>query len=118
MRSSASRVLAAFAAGVVALACGDVPSLQSGIAYITPIQLPSPAVAAGDVLRDSTGAIVPLSVLAYGIDNQVVPGAAATYVVNPIDTGVHIDAAGVLRVSDSVRTIQLVGRVGERLQTN
>ncbi|MEO7456711.1 MAG: hypothetical protein ABIY52_10650 [Gemmatimonadaceae bacterium] len=117
MTSFASRLTAACAAGIVVLACGEVPTFDGGIAYITPIQLPAPAVAAGDVLRDSTGAVVPLSVLAYDGENQLVAGTAATYVVNPVDTGVHIDAAGVVRVSDSVRTVQIVGRVGARLQT-
>lgn len=117
MRTTAVRLSVACAAGLVVLACGEVPTLDNGIAYITPVQLPAPAVAAGDVLRDSTGAIVPIRVLAYDNADQPVSGATATFVVSPIDTGVHIDAAGVVRVSDSLRTVQIVGRVGSRLQT-
>jgi hypothetical protein len=117
MRSSAPRLLLVCAAGIVAIACGEVPTLENGIAYISPVRLPSPAVAAGDVLRDSTGAAVPLSVVAYDINDQPIAGTTATYVINPVDTGVHIDASGIVRVSDSVRSVQIVGRVGNRLQT-
>ncbi len=117
MTSRSSRWLVACAAGIAVLACGEVPTLDDGIAYITTIKLPAPAVAAGDVLRDSTGAVAPLQVLAFGSDDQLVAGTTATYVVSPVDTGVHIDAAGVVRVSDSLRTVNIVGRVGDRLQT-
>lgn len=117
MSSLAPRVLAACAAGAFVLACGEVPTFDDGIAYITTVQLPSPAVAAGDVLRDSTGTPVPLRVLAYDANDQLVSGITPTFVVTPVDTGVHIDAAGLVRVSDSVRTVQIVGRVGTRLQT-
>jgi hypothetical protein len=117
MSTSASRLLAATAAGILALSCGEVPTLDGGIAYITPIRLPAPAIAAGDTLRDSTGAVVPLQVLAYNSSDQVVSGTTATFVVAPADTGVHIAASGVVSVSDSLRTVQIVGRVGERLQT-
>jgi len=43
MRSLAPRILVACAASVVALSCGDVPTLADGIAYISPIVLPSMA---------------------------------------------------------------------------
>ena len=44
-------VLAGVTLAVVALACGEVPTLPGGIAYISPVILPAPAVALGDTLR-------------------------------------------------------------------
>lgn len=108
---------AAAAAVALAIACGDVPTLDSGIAYITTVVLPSPAVAAGDVLRDSTGAVAPLSVKAYDKDNHLVPGVTATYVVSTLPAGITIDANGRVTALDTIGTVQIVGRVGDRLQT-
>jgi len=59
--------LLAAALGVVALACGDVPTLEGGIAFISPVILPSPAVAFGDTLRNEAGEVAPLRV--FAIDN-------------------------------------------------
>ena len=105
------------ALGVVALACGDVPTLEGGIAFISPVILPSPAVALGDTLRDEAGVVAPLRI--FAIDNAgdtlqnveptfivtTVPGASATILENDLVRG------------DSVRTASIVGRVGARLQT-
>lgn len=115
MRRAAAPV--AVAAMAVVLACGDIPTLDGGIAYITTVVLPSPAVAAGDQLRDSTGLVAPLSVLAYNDRNELIPGITATYVVSTLPAGVVIDATGKVTALDSIRTVQIVARVGDRLQT-
>jgi hypothetical protein len=114
-----SSLAALGAAALIAAAgsCGDVPTLQGSIAYITPILLPSPAVAVNDYLRDSTGARAPLRVRAYDINGTEIPGVPVTYIVTPIDTGIHIDANGYLSASDSVRSATIVARIGDRLQT-
>lgn len=117
MSSLAPRSLAAGAALVVAFACGEVPTLPDGIAYISPIVLPSPAVAAGDTLRDSLGRAAPLRVLVFDQRDSVIPNVSATFLVTPADSRVILTAGGLLKAPDSVRTLQLVARVGDRLQT-
>lgn len=103
--------------GAVA-ACGEVPTLENGIAYITPVILPSPAVAAGDTLRDSLGIATPLRVLAFGRDSQEVVGFKVTFVPTALPSGVTIDDNGYLVARDTLRDVQLVGRIGDRLQTS
>ncbi len=117
MRSIAPRYLAALAALTVVFACGDVPTLDNGIAYISPVQLPAPAVAAGDTLRDSLGRAVPLSIIAYDRGNVALSGITPTFVVSSFPIGATIDAAGRVIALDSVRTVQIVGRIGSSLQT-
>lgn len=101
----------------ILLACGEVPTFADGIASISAVELPSLVVGAGDVLRDSTGAKAPLKVEAFDINGKVIAGVPVTYVVTPVDTGIHIDANGYLTASDSVRVVHIVARVGDRLQT-
>lgn len=117
MRSLAPRYFVAGAAFVAALSCGEVPTSADGIAYISPVMLPSPAVAAGDKLRDSLGQVAPLRVLAYDRDGQVISNVPSMFVVSSLPAGVTIDANGIVTALDSIRTVQIVGRVGERLQT-
>ena len=117
MRSLAPRRVVACAAMIVILSCGDLPTFADGIAYISTINLPSIAVGTGDTLRDSEGKPAPLTVRAYDRDNQLIPGVTATYFVSPVDAGIRIDSKGFLTASDSVRTVRVVARIGERLQT-
>ena len=66
-----------FLAGVgiiaAALACGEVPTLDQGIAYISTIILPAPAVAVGDQLRDSLGNVAPLRIEAFDRNDEQLP---------------------------------------------
>lgn len=104
-------------AGLITASCGEVPSLPDGVAYISPVILPLPAVAAGDTLRDSLGRAAPLRVLAYTRDGDEVPGLDVRFVPTALPADVTIDANGFLVARDTVRNVQLVGRVGDRLQT-
>ena len=104
-------------AGAVALGCGDVPTLQDGVAYISAVELPLPAVAAGDTLRDSLGRVAPLRVRAFGRDSQEITGLEVRFLPTVLPAGVTIDANGVLVARDTVGSVQIVGRVGDRLQT-
>ena len=117
MKRFAMRVLLAAAGMAAVLSCGDVPTLASGIAYISAVELPAAVVIAGDTLRDSLGRAAPLRVRAFDKNDQEVSGTTTTWFVSPLDAGVHIDAKGVLTASDSLRVVHLVGRVGDRLQT-
>jgi len=110
-------LLAGATIAVAALACGEVPTLPGGIAYISPVLLPAPAVAVGDTLRDSMGVVAPIRV--FGIDNagDTVGTIEPVFVVTTVPgKSVRITATGLV-IGDSVRTAQIVGQVGSRLQT-
>jgi hypothetical protein len=101
---------------VAALSCGEVPTLPEGIAYISTILLPSPAVALGDTLRDSTGVATPIRVYGIGNGGDTIP-VTPTFVVTTVPgKGIRLSPSGFV-VGDSVRTVQIVGQVGTRLQT-
>jgi hypothetical protein len=111
-------LLAAAAAVGLALACGDVPTLENGIAYVTPIELPSPAVAAGDTLRDSTGRAAPMVVRAFGRDSTEITGLTVSYLATSLPLGgVTILPGGYLVADTAIRTVTIVARIGDRLQT-
>ena len=110
-------MLAGAAVVVVALACGEVPTLPLGVAYISPVILPSPAVALGDTLRDSLGVVKPLTVV--GIDNagDTISGLTPLFVVTTVPgKSVHLTPTNLV-IGDSIRTATVVGQVGTRLQT-
>lgn len=104
----------------VALACGEVPTLDQGIAYISPIILPAPAVAIGDQLRDSLGNVAPLRIEAFGRNDEPLPDPQATFLPTVVPSLISISADGIVTASDTVstvKTVQIVGRVGSKLQT-
>ena len=104
---------------IVALACGDVPTLADGIAYISPVILPSPAVALGDTLRDSVGQVTPLRVFAIGITGDTIEAgvANAEFIVTTVPGRSVTITANDLVIGDSLRSAAIVARVGTRLQT-
>lgn len=109
--------LAGATLAVVALACGEVPTLPGGIAYISPIILPSPAVALGDTLRDSLGVVTPIKVFGIGNAGDTVTTIEPVFVVTTVPgKSVRITPTRLV-IGDSVRTAQIVGQVGSRLQT-
>ncbi|MEO5816537.1 MAG: hypothetical protein ABIT20_14790 [Gemmatimonadaceae bacterium] len=117
MKPLAPRVLAAIAACVVALSCGGVPTFVDGIAFISTLQRPSLAIAALDTLRDSLGRVTPLRVYAFGQGDDTIRGVTASFLVTTLPAGVNIDANGIVTAFDSLRTVQIVARIGDRLQT-
>ena len=100
---------------VVALACGDVPTLP--IAFISPVILPSPAVALNDTLRDSAGVVAPLRVVAIGNAGDTVQGTNPQFIVTTVPGPSVTILANNFAFGDSVRTASIVGRIGTRLQT-
>lgn len=116
MRMLGSRLMAAAAALVAAIACGEVPTSADGIAFITPVVLPSLAVTAGDTLRDSLGRVAPLRVYAIGANNDTIT-ATPSFLVTSLPAGVTISPTGIVVALDSPRTVQIIGRIGDRLQT-
>ncbi|MFL5608149.1 MAG: hypothetical protein ACJ8AD_16980, partial [Gemmatimonadaceae bacterium] len=109
--------LCAAVAIVAAVSCGEVPSLADGIAYITPIQLPMPAVEADSFMHDSTGAVAPLRVQAFDRDGKEILGVPVSYVVLTLPSKIGISADGTVKAADTVTSVQLVARIGDRLQT-
>ncbi|MFL5617027.1 MAG: hypothetical protein ACJ79A_01375 [Gemmatimonadaceae bacterium] len=109
--------LAGAALVVAGLACGDVPTLPDGVAYISSVILPSPAVALGDTLRDSMGVVTPLKL--FGIDDagDTVRTLTPVFIVTTVPgKSVRITSTQLV-IGDSIRTAQIVGQVGTRLQT-
>ena len=102
---------------VAALACGDVPTFPDGVAYISPVVLPSPAVALGDTLRDSTGKVAPLRLFGIDSDGDTVSTLTPVFVVTTVPGPTVTLTAANLVIGDSVRPVQIVGQVGSRLQT-
>jgi hypothetical protein len=110
-------LLAAASLTAIAIACGEVPTLENGIAYLLPLELPAPAVAVGDTLRDTLGRAAPLRVRAIGRDGAEVTGLSATFLPTALPARALIDTNGYVVAGDTVGTVQIVGRVGSSLQT-
>jgi hypothetical protein len=122
MRRRALTTLAAWLALGIALACGDVPTLPGGVAYITPVLLPSPTVAFGDTLRDSTGKVAPLRVFAVGRDStDTITDVTLRFILTSLRTGATINENGYLVAPESLTTVRVVAQVtgaaGLQLQT-
>ena len=109
-------MLAGALLAVAALSCGEVPTLPEGIAYISPVILPSPAVALGDTLRDSLGRATPLRLFGVGRTGDTILVEPTFLVTTVPGRGVKLSPTGIV-VGDSIRTVQIVGQVGSRLQT-
>ena len=110
-RKTIGALLAAAAWWLVS--CRDVPAPEGGIFSISPLLLPSPGLVAGDTMRDSTGLVAPLRVVAYDVRGDTVTSAPVTFVI--LDTGAHL--AGPLLVGkDAGTTVRVVGSVAA-LQT-
>jgi hypothetical protein len=116
VRPLSSRALVGAALAVAALSCGEVPTLPDGIAYISSVILPAPAVALGDTLRDSTGKATPIRVYAFGQNGDSIAVTPSFVVTTVPGKSVTVSSTGYV-IGDSVRSAQIVGRVGERLQT-
>ncbi len=105
MKRNAVRALTLLGAAGIAAACGEVPTLAGNIAYISPLLLPSPAIAAGDVLRDSLGNVAVLSVVAYDQHNSVITGLTPSFLVSSFPVVVSIDANGRVTAQDTVASV-------------
>lgn len=97
-----------------AVACIDL-SAPKGPASISTLNLPSPFVVRGDVMRDSTGAPTPLSVLAYDPDGRLIADVQAEFFITDSGPAAHLDANGIL-TGDRLGAIHVIGQIGN-LQT-
>jgi len=99
---------------VIGVACVDM-SAPKGAASISGLQLPSPSVVVGDVMRDSTGAPATLSVIAYDANGAKITDLATQFFVTDTGAPATLDAAGIL-TGTKLGTVHVVGQIGA-LQT-
>ena len=91
------------------VSCTEVPAPEGGVASISNIQRPSPGLVVGDTMRDSTGLVAPLRVIAFGLDDApITPQPTPSFVL--LDTTAHL--SGGLLIGDRVGTVRVVGVVG------
>lgn len=109
-----STTILLLALATLAVACVDMSAPQ-GPASISALQLPSPFVVRGDVMRDSTGAPAKISILAYDANGTPLTDAAAQFFITDSAPAAHFDDSGNL-VGDRLGTIRVIGQIGN-LQT-
>ena len=96
-----SLVAAAITAGVV-YACGDLTGSSGGVLSIQFDSLGAPAVAVGDSLRDTTGALIHPVVHAF--DSKGVEIESPNVRFFSPDSGVHVDSITGVITADSLRS--------------
>lgn len=101
--------IAAATLGWYVLSCTEVPAPEGGVVSISNIRRPSPGLVAGDTMRDSTGVVAPLRVVAFGLDDAPVdPQPVVSFLA--LDTTAHV--VGGTLIGDRVGTVRVVGVVG------
>jgi len=114
VRRRESAIPLSFIAGAVLLAaCTDIPTGSGDFLSFAFAPLPSPSVVAGDTLRDSTGAVAPLSITVFGFDGESIAGAAVRFIA--IDRGIRVDSITGMVIGDSARVTpaRILVRVGD-----
>ena len=97
-------------AAVSAHACRDIPAPEGGVLSVSRIQLPLPGVVAGDTMRDSTGAVAPVRIIAYGLNGQPLdPQPAPDFFVGD---GAHFVLDSLLVGDSADRRVGIIASVG------
>ncbi|MEA3245861.1 MAG: hypothetical protein U9Q74_06865, partial [Gemmatimonadota bacterium] len=114
MNRGVARALRPWALAVAAAVggCTEVNTSPPHVAALQFDALPSPAVVAGDTLRDSLGLAAPLGAIAFNGSGAQIPDASIQYIA--LDTGVTIGAGGILVAqlrSGSVRLLASAGAI-------
>jgi hypothetical protein len=99
---------------VIVVACVDM-SAPNGPASISALQLPSPSVVVGDVMRDSTGAPAKLGVIAFDADGKRLTDQSPQFFSTDSAGPALVDLAGAV-LGNKVGTAHVVGQIGT-LQT-
>lgn len=86
-------------------------SAPKGATSISVLQLPSPSVIVGDSMRDSLGAVKPITVIAYDGAGLPIIDAVAQIFVTDTTKFAHLTPAAIL-VGDSIGQARLTGQVG------
>lgn len=115
-RKARRAVLVAFTLATTALACAELGTGVDDVSYIAFDAIPYPALLVGDTLRDSLGVATPLRASAFDASGRAIVDADFRYFV--LDTGVVIDASGMLRATTRTSgTVRLVASL-DGLQTD
>lgn len=99
----------AVAVAALAGSCTDVSTSPTKAVAIEFDTLPYPSVVSGDTLRDSLGRVAPLRAVAINGANAVIENAAIQYIA--LDTGLTIDATGIVTAQSRNGTVRLVASV-------
>jgi hypothetical protein len=92
-----------------AVACIDMSAPRNGVLSISGVQLPSPSIVVGDVMRDSAGNPSPIAVTGFDASGHAITTMTPTFIV--VSRGMHLGADNVL-VGDSIATSAVIGDVG------
>src|SRR5215218_5660175 len=87
---------------VILAACTELPSGADDLLSFEFRPLPSTAVVVGDTLRDSTGLVTPIRVIAFNYNGDTV--AAPAVIFRAVDRGIRVDSVTGVVIGDSVRT--------------
>lgn len=112
MKPAAVRRLArcALAATLGAAGCTEINTGADHVASLSFDALPSPAVVAGDTLRDSLGVAAPLAAIAFNNGGSVVANAPIQYIA--LDTGVTITAQAYVIATRRAGSVPIVANAG------
>jgi hypothetical protein len=112
MTAAAARRLwrGSLAAALVTCGCTEINTGADHVASLSFDRFPSPAVVAGDTLRDSLGLAAPLQALAYNTAGDVVAGAPIQYVA--LDTGLTITDGAYVIATRRGGSVALVANAG------
>jgi len=92
MRWRSLATVAAVGAAWLAVACLDISSPVTGISSITTVLLPTPSVVVNDSLRDTSGAVKPLAVYAFGPNGDTVRDVVVRYFAIDSTQKLHVDS--------------------------
>jgi hypothetical protein len=85
-------------------------SAPKGPASISTLMLPSPSVVVGDTMRDSTGAVAPLRVIAYDANDTPIVEPPTLFLVIDTSGAGHIANSNKL-VGDKLGSISVLGQI-------
>lgn len=93
-----------------ATGCTEINAAADHVAALEFTVLPSPAIVAGDTLRDSLGVAAPLRALAFNGAGDLVPDAAVQYIA--LDTGLTIGPTGLVVAQRRSGSVPIVASAG------
>lgn len=117
MSRGASRAipLTIFAGALLLASCVEIPSGANDILSAQFDPLPSPAVVVGDTLRDTLGAVRPVTVTAYNYNGDIVTNPGFRF--STVDRGIRVDSSTGLVIGDSVRSSARIFAASKQIRT-
>lgn len=113
-RGAGDRALVVGVAGAAALvlaACTDVPTGADVPFSLEFERLPFPAVVVGDLLRDSTGAAVPLDAVAFNVDGEPIAGAPIQYLL--VGDAARLEEGALVHGVEAGDTVRITAVAGD-----